>query len=174
MIVIKFCVCTDLRWALLHDLVWDRRRQPSDYERSPHRPEHTAAALKMPDQAQSGLAETVYDVRPSEDPPSPACSDTHTLEHIHTKPEWEEESWDRKFHITRVVLNTKIILNQKQLLCDASQFILGMAYHIKYMGSEVFISVLQLTWFSKFTLQIYVLTIRSIKSMHGHCIWQVH
>lgn len=48
-------------------------------------PEHTAAALKTPDQAQSGLAEPVHAVRPSEDPPSPAYSDTRILEHMHTK-----------------------------------------------------------------------------------------
>lgn len=82
---------------------------------SPHRPEHTAAALKMPAQAQSGLAEPVPDVCPSEDPLLPAYSDTHTLERMHTKSQNKRRSHKTKtFHIkcdyTKLIWSKTVML----------------------------------------------------------------
>lgn len=97
------------------------------------KPEHTAVALKMPDLAQSGLAEPVHVVRPSEDPPSPAYSDTRTLEYRH-KARMRGEAMSQNIpHETSaaIQLDMKPVLDWKPPLCDAPQFSLGAACHIK-------------------------------------------
>lgn len=80
----------------------------------------------MPDQAQSDLEEPAPAVRPSVDPPFPSYSGTHTLEHMHTKPEWEKKPRDRM--AAAIQIDMKLFFNQKQHHSDASQ--VTLACHI--------------------------------------------